>query len=284
MKRTIYAALLLASTALLSPASADLVLFGGNVHDSFGLVGGAGFGALPRVLTLQTSPQEDGKVAPGVGATVCTGDAICTGSNKSDTPTIGSAGWTTGGTVGIGFNADQTGQAGETLNSMTLSIYNGTAVVASYSLASAVTFINDELNREPGNGNAIFRFVLDTTQANAFTNNVATLSGFQNFTIGLAADLGCGGGAGYPVVVCSPNQNDKDVQNNVASILAADDGPDSFVTFQNVAGGPQCTNPPCNVTSVPGPVAGAGLPGLAAVLMFGLNFWRRRRNGGALAA
>jgi hypothetical protein len=29
---------------------------------------------------------------------------------------------------------------------------------------------------------------------------------------------------------------------------------------------------------VPGPVVGAGLPGLAAVAMFGLNFWRRRRN------
>jgi hypothetical protein len=36
--------------------------------------------------------------------------------------------------------------------------------------------------------------------------------------------------------------------------------------------------------SVPGPVVGAGLPGLAAMGMFGLNFWRRRRNGGSLPA
>ncbi len=36
--------------------------------------------------------------------------------------------------------------------------------------------------------------------------------------------------------------------------------------------------------AVPGPVVGAGLPGLAAVAMFGLNFWRRRRNGASLPA
>jgi hypothetical protein len=36
--------------------------------------------------------------------------------------------------------------------------------------------------------------------------------------------------------------------------------------------------------AVPGPVVGAGIPGLAAVAMFGLNFWRRRRNGGTLPA
>jgi len=260
-----------------------LVLFGGNVHDSFAEIGGTGFGALPRVLTLQTSPQEDGKVAPGVGGTVCTGDAICNGSNKSATPTVGLSGWTTGSQVGIGFNADQTGQAGETLNSMTLSIYNGTTAIASFSLGSAVTFTNDELSREPGNGNAIFRFVLDAAQAGIYDTTVANLAGYLNFTIGLQADLGCGGGAGYPAIVCSPNQNNKDVQNNPASILAADDGPDSFVTFTNVAGGPQCTHPPCNV-SVPGPVAGAGLPGLAALGMFGLNWYRRRRNGATLPA
>ena len=31
--------------------------------------------------------------------------------------------------------------------------------------------------------------------------------------------------------------------------------------------------------AVPGPVVGAGIPGLAAMGMFGLNFWRRRRRG-----
>jgi hypothetical protein len=35
---------------------------------------------------------------------------------------------------------------------------------------------------------------------------------------------------------------------------------------------------------VPGPIAGAGPIGLAAAAMFGLNFWRRRRNGTHLPA
>ena len=49
-----------------------------------------------------------------------------------------------------------------------------------------------------------------------------------------------------------------------------------------------CTGSTGNVgggsVAVPGPVVGAGLPGLAAMGMFGLNFWRRRRNGGSLPA
>lgn len=39
-----------------------------------------------------------------------------------------------------------------------------------------------------------------------------------------------------------------------------------------------------NVSAVPGPVVGAGPIGLAAASLFGLNFWRRRRNGNALPA
>jgi hypothetical protein len=46
----------------------------------------------------------------------------------------------------------------------------------------------------------------------------------------------------------------------------ANDGPDSFFLIP---------------TPVPGPLVGAGLPGMIAACggLFGLNFWRRRRNG-----
>jgi hypothetical protein len=54
-----------------------------------------------------------------------------------------------------------------------------------------------------------------------------------------------------------------------ARISGANDGPDSFFIVPSVA-------------AVPGPVVGAGPIGLAAAGLFGLNFWRRRRNGGTL--
>jgi hypothetical protein len=58
-----------------------------------------------------------------------------------------------------------------------------------------------------------------------------------------------------------------------ARISGANDGPDSFFIVPNVA-------------AVPGPIVGAGIPGIVAACggMFGLNFWRRRRNGNSVPA
>lgn len=59
-----------------------------------------------------------------------------------------------------------------------------------------------------------------------------------------------------------------------ANIQNANDGPDSFF-IQPIA-----------TAAVPGPIVGAGIPGLvtACGALFGLNFWRRRRNGNTLPA
>src|SRR5438876_9233294 len=109
--------LLLFTTAVMfalpfASAKADLILVGGNppvpvatVAASFTGLGAQGFGAAPRLLTLQTNGVETGSVTP---VDVTNGNAV-PGANKSTTPTLSTLGWTTGSQVGIGFNSDQSG-------------------------------------------------------------------------------------------------------------------------------------------------------------------------------
>ena len=59
---------------------------------SFVDLGAQGFGAAPRLLTLQTNDFESGSVTP---VDVVHGDAV-TGANKSTTPTLSTLGWTSG--------------------------------------------------------------------------------------------------------------------------------------------------------------------------------------------
>ena len=84
-----------AAAALLSSsvAHANLVLTPGPTPAaSFVDLGAQGFGAAPRLLTLQTNGFESGSVTP---VDVVHGDAV-TGANKSTTPTLSTLGWTSG--------------------------------------------------------------------------------------------------------------------------------------------------------------------------------------------
>jgi hypothetical protein len=59
------------------------------VAESFTNLGAQGFGAAPRMLTLQTNDVETGNVTP---VDVVHGDAV-SGANKSTTPTLATLGW-----------------------------------------------------------------------------------------------------------------------------------------------------------------------------------------------
>ena len=74
---------------------------------------------------------------------------------------LAALGWNSGSQVGIGFNTTQSGNTGITLDTLVLTIYNGTTAVGTFSLASPILFTAADLALQQGNGNAVFDFGLD---------------------------------------------------------------------------------------------------------------------------
>jgi VPDSG-CTERM motif len=199
--------------AMSGVAQASLVLIGPTPESSFVDLGAQGFGAAPRLLTLQTKDLESGFETP---IDVEHGDAI-DGANKSTTPTIGTIGWVSGADVGIGFNSNQEGQTGITMQDLVLTIYNGTTAIQSFFLGPAfIDFSVAALALQQGNGNAVFDFHLDAAQQAAF-DAILALPGSSGFYVGLGATLGCPGSVGC---------------------MVSNDGADSFVAFRQGASTP----------------------------------------------
>lgn len=206
-----------AALAVTAPkAQADIILTQANgtpaasVAESFVDLGAQGFGNAPRLLTLQTNGVESGGVTP---VNVTNDDAV-PGTNKSTTPTLATLGWSSGAAVGIGFNSDQEGQTGITMQTLVLTIYNGTTAVGTFHLAASETplqFTAANLALQQGNGNAVFDFGLTASEQAQF-NTILAMSGSSGFFAGLSSTLGCPAGA-------------------PASCQPSNDGPDSFIGF-----------------------------------------------------
>jgi hypothetical protein len=245
--------ILLATAAMIAvsvlPGRADFV-FQGEVDTT-----ALGFGDVHRLLDVQEPTGQGNGIETGTGSPtpititpiVCTGNANCNGSgDKSSTPTLTALGWTSGSKVGLGVDISQTGALsdGLNLNSFGVNIYDptGTTILATFSLGSPFLITAAMGHNGPGNGTDVFNFALNATeqaQWDAFLFNSGDV-------VGSFVNWGC---SGPTTPTCQP----------------ANDGQDSLLGFAQPA-------------AVPGPIVGAGLPGIVAACFTLLGFARRRRN------
>jgi hypothetical protein len=257
--------LLLATTALLAlavaPAKAEFVL-NDNV---FADLGGTGFGVAPRLLTLQNFPLQNGAVvsvggtetflnnisigpAPAFTVTgdVCTSNGTCnTGLRVNESNLVNvTALWPTGAELGVGLDTNQIGSTGALLFSeLVLNIYSPTgALLGTFGGNDPVLISEERLALQQGNGNSVFNIGLTLNEQAEFDDLRTANPGIQLFA-GLAAEFGC-----------SP----------APCVGASNDGADSFLAFQQSA-------------AVPGPIVGAGLPGLVVGCLTLLGLARNRR-------
>jgi hypothetical protein len=242
MKRSIYAAVLLAGTALATPASADAV----------------------NNLVINALP--DNQVVPQSASDPC---IICA-TTQAHNP------------VGFGYNNfDSTGND----SSFNLFSSNITGAFANDDQTTVTPYTGGQLRtflQGLGDVSLTFGVAVDINTA----HNGETLQTFQlidldkpagqrvifdiDGPIALPNIRNGNGSADYLITgfdLSSVNVGDRLLFR--ASWSGASDGGESFYIVPQLA-------------AVPGPIVGAGIPGLVAACggLFGLNFWRRRRNGG----
>jgi hypothetical protein len=229
-------------------------------------------GNAPRLLTLQENVFEAGGTFAGAGGTtnfftglpaaglggigtVCDSNNTCgngqphIGANQSFVYSAGALEWFQGINVGIGLDTNEIGATeGLTFNTLVMTLYDANGVALANFSGDAPVFIPQAfLAFQQGTGNSVFDLRLDDAQQAQYNAVMFGRDPFNTF-VAINASLGC-------VTVfegCGPST----------------DGQDTLLAFN----------------AVPGPVVGAGIPGLMALGMFGLHFWRRRRNGAHLPA
>jgi len=174
--------------------SANSIIFAGQDN-----IKGAGFGHMPRALTIQSSggphnTTESGCIAPGLiaGNSACANTSKDVGGDeqnpikfpKQAAPTVKSLGITSGSQIGILFDAIQPqgskknpSPSSVTINDLTLKLYNGSSLI--YSVSGTFS----PLSTNPGNGTTDYLFVLDPAAVTAFN---AALG--NNFTDTISLD------------------------------------------------------------------------------------------------
>jgi hypothetical protein len=258
MNRTIYAALLLASTALATmPAQADVTL------------GSQNWTATGNTLSLDA-------VVPGGNQPLNIQCIICGDNQPQQDATFGYTNFKNSGNLSdaIFFSTNVSGGANPGLNTVGIG-YDGSFLRAFLQNLGDINLkfsVGVDVN-DTGTAQILESFaLLNLTQHTVLAQyslfdpggtpipSVNNGTGFPDYTLsGFNINLGTDIQAGDKLIF-------------FARISGANDGPDSFFLIPTVT------------AAVPGPIAGAGLPGLAALAMFGLNFWRRRRNGANLPA
>jgi len=210
------------------PASADII------QDTTITVLGQGFGANPRLLTVQlsgsneTTPPGPGAESGCVGATGVAGATQCRGvdasiqgntvvsaggqeastgqDNKANSAVLAASLITTAGDIVIVYNPSQQGaDPGTTITDLTIKFYSATNVfTTSVDNGPALVFADTGVNL--GNGGVGFALVLDATQAALV--NAACGNDFVTTCAKIALE---------------------------ATITNANDGPDSFTLFGRAA-------------------------------------------------
>jgi len=226
-----------------------------------------GFGAAPRILTVQqmgNSPNPPGTESgcgANSGGSLITGSSACLttdasisgngfknaggdeatgGSNKFDLVNLGSAGVADASQIVIIYNSSQTSSPSTDITDVTLKFYNSSNnLVASVDGGCGTSFpcANDLsfASETPGNGGAGFALVLDAAQAAA----VDAIIGANWATTTAALE---------------------------ATITNANDGPESFRLFGCIPGTPNCSFAP--------PLPEPGSLGLLVVALAALGLIR----------
>jgi hypothetical protein len=271
MKRYALLAALLAGTALASlPAQAADFLFGGTDFLS---------NANTSQLTV-AGPQPAGNQPQNIVCIIC-------GTNQPQQDSTGAGpfpynNYQQGGNIAT-FSASSTSTFaanghGDTLVNNTLGTGYDGSFLRAYLLASndlnGVLNVGIDVNTATGAGPEVLeRFAI-----------VATINGIPT----LLADTGpitqalptIANGTGFPdYTITGFNIDRADILASTQILFLArwsnaSDGAESFFLV------------PTPTAAVPGPIVGAGIPGLIAACggMFGLQFWRRRRNNAHLPA